>query len=39
MSLAAQVLTHRFTQPQVVVGTSNPGHLSLFVTATDWRAI
>ena len=37
--LAAQVLTTRFAQTRVVVATGNVGHLSMFLTAADWRAI
>lgn len=37
--LAAQVLARQFTQTQVIVATSNVGHLSQFVMAADWRSI
>jgi predicted nucleic acid-binding protein len=37
--LAAQTLLRRFAQPQVIVATTNPGHLSHFLTAADWRSV
>ena len=37
--LAAQVIEHPFTQTEVIVATTNVGHLSLFLRAGDWKAI
>jgi predicted nucleic acid-binding protein len=37
--LAAQAAEYQFAQTDTIVATSNVGHLSLFVRASDWRAI